>query len=166
MAHGISQKLDGALDAEEYHAQAGTAVEPHHDSMPRVWRDGETAEASPGLLEAGSSRNPLHPMPCEGGPAGRASAREADESVQGVRHDVSSQSQQEEQHMQLGMSFDRWPHERDEALGIWDREPDVPRVAHGVKQRVDRLAELGNAVIPQIPQMIGHAILEAERTAA
>jgi DNA (cytosine-5)-methyltransferase 1 len=88
MAHGISQKLDGAFDAEEYHAEAGAAVEPHHDSMPGVRRDGATAEASLGLLEAGSSRNPLHPMPCEGGPAGRTSAREADESVQGVRHDV------------------------------------------------------------------------------
>lgn len=48
----------------------------------------------------------------------------------------------------------------------WSVEPDVGRVAHGVPARVDRLAELGNAVVPQIPEMIGHAILEAERAAA
>jgi hypothetical protein len=38
----------------------------------------------------------------------------------------------------------------------------VPRVAHGVKDRVSRLRALGNAVVPQIPEMIGRAILEAE----
>lgn len=48
----------------------------------------------------------------------------------------------------------------------WAVEPDVGRVAHGVPSRVDRLAELGNAVVPQIPEIIGRAILEAERAAA
>lgn len=41
----------------------------------------------------------------------------------------------------------------------WAVEPDVGRVAHGVPARVDRLAELGNAVVPQIPEIIGRAIL-------
>ena len=49
------------------------------------------------------------------------------------------------------------------ALGTdwWEFEPDVGRVAHGVPARVDRLRALGNAVVPQIPEMIGRAILEA-----
>jgi hypothetical protein len=83
------------------------------------------------------------------------------ETVQGVRHDVSAQSQQEEQYMQRSVPFEDWPHQRDEALGIWDREPEVPRVAHGVKNRGHRLAELGNAVVPQIPEIIGRAILRS-----
>ncbi len=45
--------------------------------------------------------------------------------------------------------------------GQWVTEPDVGRVAHGVPNRVDRLAALGNAVVPQIPELIGRAILEA-----
>ena len=45
----------------------------------------------------------------------------------------------------------------------WTVEPDVGRVAHGIPRRVDRLKGLGNAVVPQIPEMIGYAILEAER---
>ena len=45
----------------------------------------------------------------------------------------------------------------------WLPEPDVGRVANGVPMRVDRLRSLGNAVVPQIPEQIGLAILEAER---
>jgi DNA (cytosine-5)-methyltransferase 1 len=37
----------------------------------------------------------------------------------------------------------------------------VGRVAHGVPNRAHRLAGLGNAVVPQIPELIGRAILEA-----
>ena len=44
----------------------------------------------------------------------------------------------------------------------WLAEPDVGRVAHGVSSRVDRLGGLGNAVVPQIPEAIGRAILSAE----
>lgn len=46
----------------------------------------------------------------------------------------------------------------------WIAEPDVGRVAHGVPSRVDRLRSLGNAVVPQIPELIGYAILEAQKS--
>jgi DNA (cytosine-5)-methyltransferase 1 len=42
----------------------------------------------------------------------------------------------------------------------------VGRVAHGVSNRVDRLGGLGNAVVPQIPELIGRAIMQAEGMAA
>ena len=45
----------------------------------------------------------------------------------------------------------------------WEFEPDVGRVANGVPNRMDRLKSLGNAVVPQIPELIGYAILEAEK---
>lgn len=44
-------------------------------------------------------------------------------------------------------------------VGQWATEPDVGRVADGVPKRVDRLRCLGNAVVPQIPELIGNAIL-------
>lgn len=47
-----------------------------------------------------------------------------------------------------------------DGLSDWMDEP-CPRVATGQKQRAARLKGLGNAVIPQIPEMIGYAILEA-----
>jgi len=45
------------------------------------------------------------------------------------------------------------------SFGWWRTEPDVGRVANGVPFRVDRLKGLGNAVVPQIPEIIGRAIL-------
>lgn len=41
----------------------------------------------------------------------------------------------------------------------WAVEPDVGRVADGVPSRVDRLKGLGNAVVPQVAEAIGRAIM-------
>jgi DNA (cytosine-5)-methyltransferase 1 len=46
--------------------------------------------------------------------------------------------------------------------GYWRVEPDIPRVATGVKNRVDRLKCLGNAVVPQQVYLILKAIAEIE----
>ena len=45
----------------------------------------------------------------------------------------------------------------------WAVEPSVGRVVDGFPGRVDRLKQLGNAVVPQIVEVIGNAILEAEK---
>jgi DNA (cytosine-5)-methyltransferase 1 len=45
----------------------------------------------------------------------------------------------------------------------WLSEPDVGRVAHGIPARVDRLRALGNAIVPQIAEIIGRAIMKADR---
>lgn len=42
-------------------------------------------------------------------------------------------------------------------------KPTVERASDGVPRQMDRLAALGNSVVPQIPELIGHAILAAER---
>jgi DNA (cytosine-5)-methyltransferase 1 len=44
----------------------------------------------------------------------------------------------------------------------WLAEPGVGRVAHGVPRRVDRLKALGNAVVPQVVEQIGRAIMEVD----
>jgi len=45
---------------------------------------------------------------------------------------------------------------------IWDVEPGVGQVVDGFPGRVDRLKQLGNAVVPQIPELLGKAILQME----
>ena len=54
---------------------------------------------------------------------------------------------------------------REELWDHWAAEPAVGRVADGVPHRVDRLAALGNALVPQIAEWIGRRILEYERAA-
>jgi DNA (cytosine-5)-methyltransferase 1 len=41
----------------------------------------------------------------------------------------------------------------------WGTEPAVGRVADGIPARVDRLRGLGNAVVPQVAEWIGHQIV-------
>jgi DNA (cytosine-5)-methyltransferase 1 len=50
--------------------------------------------------------------------------------------------------------------------GWWLTEPDVGRVAHGVPARVDRLRALGNAVVPQVVEVIGQRLIEVIERAA
>ena len=44
----------------------------------------------------------------------------------------------------------------------WPIEPNVGRVADGIPNRSHRLKQLGNAVVPQIPEIIGQAIMQVE----
>jgi hypothetical protein len=45
----------------------------------------------------------------------------------------------------------------------WNSEwPGVPRTAKGIKNRVDRLRGLGNAIVPAIAELIGRTILQCE----
>jgi DNA (cytosine-5)-methyltransferase 1 len=48
-------------------------------------------------------------------------------------------------------------------LGVmWDSEPDIPRVAIGIKDRVKKLKALGNAIVPQCVMPIMWAIREID----
>ena len=47
-------------------------------------------------------------------------------------------------------------------FALWHAEPNVGRVADGIPRRVDRLRALGNAIVPQIAQIFGEAIMAYE----
>ena len=42
----------------------------------------------------------------------------------------------------------------------WKVEPNVGRVANGVPDRVDRLKGLGNAIVPQVAELVGALVVE------
>lgn len=65
----------------------------------------------------------------------------------------------------VGFEFWRWLSDNGDAWAPcpWDTSASaVCRVDDGIPNRVDRLGALGNAVVPQIPELIGRAILVAE----
>jgi len=43
----------------------------------------------------------------------------------------------------------------------WNVEPNVGRVAYGVSRRMDRLRGLGNAVVPQVAEVIARMVLDS-----
>ncbi len=50
-----------------------------------------------------------------------------------------------------------------DGLSSWLDEPDIPRTAKGVKDRVNRLKSLGNAIVPQVVAPIMETIKIIER---
>lgn len=49
------------------------------------------------------------------------------------------------------------------AKGNVDGEPPIFLAADGIPQNMDELGAVGNTIIPQIPELIGNAILESEK---
>jgi DNA-cytosine methyltransferase len=99
-------------------------------------RDGSTSRHSEGELERGSSDV-------------------ANDGRQGSAGQGHTQSE-------LGGMADGIPTRLDGHLGF-EREPNIPRVATGIPDRVNRLKALGNSIVPQIVYNIGLAILEEEK---
>ncbi len=48
------------------------------------------------------------------------------------------------------------------SANYWETEPQVGRLVDGLSNRVSQLRALGNSIIPQIAEEIGHAIKTAE----
>jgi len=48
----------------------------------------------------------------------------------------------------------------------WETQPAVCRVVDGIPHRVDRLRGLGNAVVPQLVEVLGRMIMQAEKREA
>lgn len=74
----------------------------------------------------------------------------------------NSHGQGERQPSWMLADIRRWIGDYRETIGRqqWGVEPGMVRVAHGVPRRVDRIRGLGNAVVPQIAELIGRRIVE------
>jgi DNA (cytosine-5)-methyltransferase 1 len=88
-----------------------------------------------------------------------------------VAHTISQRQQGQREQILSGYQTAYREGQASNALDVcerpeWSTEPSVGRVANGVPDRVDRLKGLGNAVVPQIPELIGNSILAAEGEAS
>lgn len=167
MVDGLSEGLDeGGLNDEAMRAlQAGNdstsmgqrqsrldvqASEILQQSVLRglenIARQGESSECAEGRTAPGSS---------DGLPT--MSEQEAITAAsQGPKHKKqrSSKHRSALPDMPQGRAHERW-----DVGDRWPLEPNTPRVATGVKNRVHRLRGLGNAIVPQIAEALGRMIL-------
>lgn len=160
-------------DAEWHCIPAGAVGAPH--IRDRIWivaypngqddRRGADVRAVRGCQEAGAHQAE--------GPNGERNWRGLGDS--GQASNVSDTDKARRTHIRWGATLAQrgW-------LGAvgdtsrWEVEPDVGRVADGLPKDMDRwrkrsVEAYGNAVVPQIPELIGHAILASiahEREAA
>ncbi len=161
VAHGISPELDGALNAEEHYSQGCSTGNEDSSNVSGVRRNGESRASPSELCGADSLSDLVRSLSRQGGSAGRYTQNETDAALRDMRGGVPAVAHQEERDMRQAMSVRVGAAERQEALG-WEVEPDIPRVAVGIKDRVHRLRALGNAVVPQQAYPIFKAIADIE----
>lgn len=92
----------------------------------------------------------------------RNSSKKEDKELCDLWKRVSATSFDEAQNMLCDLLERIGKAQRNETMGQWDEEPDIPRVAVGVKNRANRLKSLGNAIVPQVAYEIMCDIKEIE----
>jgi len=120
--------------------------------------EGENRSIDVSSLRGSNSRSPQRHCETSGDRA---------EENKNVSNSISKRQQGQGQHEQSlftkaygeGQSINAFP---GGSPDIWKTESKLGRVANGPPDRVARLKALGNAVVPQIPEIIGRAILEVE----
>jgi DNA (cytosine-5)-methyltransferase 1 len=149
----------------EWHCIPASAVGAPHQ-RDRIWIMAHSRRGSWGSVrsiterEDTQSKRPAGPNSVGG--SGKKSQIVADANSQGLQGraqagDIGS----------FGSWLQQFIERRSDDIGAaWKVEPDVGRLVNGVPARVDRLKALGNAVVPQIPELLGRAVLRAEGRAA
>lgn len=82
-------------------------------------------------------------------------------SVTSIETDSTSVTKSTQRNSRLGFTGRNWSPES--KFDWWETEPNVGRVVDGVSNRVDRLRGLGNAVVPQVAQVIARIIKQIEK---
>ena len=190
MANAQSNGEDGVLrTTESEHDQGDTRMESSSSSDGRSERGISQDVADPKLVssdsisDSGSNTKTESEQGQKTGNLDRSSGRQDvaysnSEGLEGSEEAGDTQkSREEREQLASGQdsSLSKWntkpgvggvadgiPTRLDGHLGF-EREPNIPRVATGIPDRVNRLKALGNSIVPQIVYNIGLAILEEEK---
>jgi DNA (cytosine-5)-methyltransferase 1 len=159
VAYPSSQRCDGVLDdgntATRLFRQTGRSGSA--DDVADTYSEGKHAGAVDAEM-AGTSQHLAYPA---GGIRQREAQRQAGHAAFGGEDVADADQPRLEGWLRAALSGRGAATGHAWAGNWWLAEPDVGRVAHGVPARVDRLRALGNAVVPQIPEIIGRAIMKA-----
>ena len=156
----IKEQDNEALDSKE----TSTTENTNNGTMRALQENQQKNESPPPKHKISTklSPNPLRGLPCkssyvEGRQANKGNAKMCD-----LRKIVSPERQSSPQDVRERL-FKRNRQKECNAPVVWEPEPDIPRVSTGIPDRTNRLKALGNAVVPQIPEILGMYILESER---
>ena len=175
ISDGLSRKLDGGIDADQRRIPV-SCQETTQRLLREVWNDGEL-ECAPqgrGYHEQFTEQYPDLVLELSHGASlarGEASLSQARTLLRRVRKAIHARSVRyashtpEEAWQSLSRETKDWVRVAACRRTHWDAGEwyGVPRVATGVKNRVDRLRALGNAVVPQQAYPIFAAIAETMR---
>ena len=190
VANAQSNGEDGVLrTTESEHDQGDTRMESSSSSDGRSERGISQDVADPKLVssdsisDSGSNTKTESEQGQKTGNLDRSSGRQDvaysnSEGLEGSEEAGDTQKSREEREQlasrqdsslskghtqsELGGVADGIPTRLDGHLGF-EQEPNIPRVATGIPDRVNRLKALGNSIVPQIVYNIGLAILEEEK---
>jgi DNA (cytosine-5)-methyltransferase 1 len=152
VANAQSNGEDGVLrTTESEHDQGDTRMESSSCSDGRSERGISQDVADPKLVSSDSISD-----------SGSNTKTESDGQTGGSNDGRQGSTGQGHTQSELGGVADGIPTRLDGHLGF-EREPNIPRVATGIPDRVNRLKALGNSIVPQIVYNIGLAILEEEK---
>ena len=164
VATRLSAELDGGGLDEKGNDQEAVSAELAliWATVRQMWLAGEFT-TTPSKLRLGRFRGVMSGMPYPNslGSWHMGQRLQEDKDLRNLWERVSSASFQESQYLLPELLERIGQAQRDEAMELWKEEPSIPRVAHGVKNRVDRLKGLGNAVVPQVAEWIGERIMAA-----
>lgn len=132
--------------------EKGTEVNsiPKWDDVRNMPIGGKLGATSPGShQESGFGSDSLQDMSRKGRSENWEATEEEKEKLQGLRENVHTQPFTEAQHLQQGVFIGNGEGECNEAMGQ-------------SKDRTNRLKALGNAIVPQVAQIIFESILQLE----
>jgi DNA (cytosine-5)-methyltransferase 1 len=152
--HGLVRARLGGLNADQVgsaQARAASIARSVERDLRELRGEVESSAASPRLCGPGPLRDSVPRVPREGGPTGWFPRSEDDGNMRHMRAGVHAEVQPPAQDLQSEMSERVGQTERDEALVIGK----LVRA-----QDKNRLQGLGNAVVPEIVERIGKAVME------
>lgn len=164
---GLSAKLDGGRLDEQGSSEEGSTAAHNGREMSGVWVNKQSATSSPGHHETARRDCFMPEMPHGNTQIARnmGNWQQKDSYLCDMRQSVCITGLASAQDMQHKMLEYTRAIERQQAMGQWDAEPDIPRIATGVKNRVDRLRGLGNAIVPQVAYQLIRMMIAADEVA-
>jgi DNA (cytosine-5)-methyltransferase 1 len=128
------------------------------DSQPSGAGSGCHTGKSPDVADTDLQHGQRWAEPQQPSSEGRQARIESCGSGTDVSNAIGERLEKRERQDAIRSRTKEWP----ESIGgqWWAVEPAVGRVANGIPRRVDRLRGLGNAVVPQVAELVGRMVID------